>query len=375
MARDLVRRAGRDHAAALGPGARPHVHDPVGTAHQGVIVLDDQQGVAPVPQELERSDQVLHVRGMQPDRGLVQDVEHPDQLGPQRGGEPNAPRLAPGQRRRGPIEREVAQPHLTEHPQAGEELGPDGLRDLGRGPRDAQLLHRGVSRIHVLRQQLRQPQPSHGHGARSGSQSLAVAGRTLPLGHDRLQRLAPARVLALLVPPIDLAAEATPLGPEVLLDLGRGPRLLDLDPVLLARTAPEQHEVPVSLAHLGQGPLRVDAVRGADRPEQVLVVALALDQEPAEGIREAALAQGLLRIGDEEVRVAGPARAKAMAVGTGPDDRVEREVPRLERPLQLEAALGAGSTRRVLEAIPALDEDAHPTPCDGGRLLDGLRQA
>ena len=176
-----------------------------------------------------------------------------------------------------------------------------------------------MGRIHVLREQLGQPQAADGHerGDRLASRSPSQVGHSRSaMTVSRVSRQP--GVLALLVPAIDLAAEAAPLGPEVLLDLGRRPRLLDLDRYS-ARTAPEQHEVAVPLAHLREGTFRVDAMRGADRPEQVLVVALALDQEPRRRGPSALLAQGLLRVGHEEVRIARPAGAEAVAVGAGPD--------------------------------------------------------
>src|SRR5690606_34721079 len=54
---EVVDLARADDTAAMNPGARTDVDDPVGRAHHLFVVLDDDQRVAEVPQPLERSDQ------------------------------------------------------------------------------------------------------------------------------------------------------------------------------------------------------------------------------------------------------------------------------------------------------------------------------
>ena len=90
------------------PGARPHVDEPVGAAHHLLVVLDDDHGVAEVAQPLERADQLVVVALMQADRRLVEDVEHADELRADLRREPQALRLAAGERRAGAVEVEVA---------------------------------------------------------------------------------------------------------------------------------------------------------------------------------------------------------------------------------------------------------------------------
>ena len=62
--------------AAVLAGARPHVDEVVGGAHRALVVLDHEHGVAEVAQPLERRDQLLVVALVQPDRRLVEDVQH-----------------------------------------------------------------------------------------------------------------------------------------------------------------------------------------------------------------------------------------------------------------------------------------------------------
>ena len=56
--------------------ARPHVDEVVGGAHRALVVLDHEHRVADVAQSLERPDQPLVVALVQPDRRLVEDVQH-----------------------------------------------------------------------------------------------------------------------------------------------------------------------------------------------------------------------------------------------------------------------------------------------------------
>jgi hypothetical protein len=79
---DRLRRALCDDVAAVHAGAGAHVHEVVGRAHHLLVVLHDQHGVAEVAQPLERPDQLAVVPLVEADRGLVEDVEHADELAP-----------------------------------------------------------------------------------------------------------------------------------------------------------------------------------------------------------------------------------------------------------------------------------------------------
>ena len=108
-------------------GARAHVDDPVGRAHHLLVVLDDEHGVAEVAQPLERRDQPAVVALVQPDRRLVEDVEHADELRADLRREPEPLRLAAGERLRGAVELEVADADVVEERQP--------LADLLEDPR------------------------------------------------------------------------------------------------------------------------------------------------------------------------------------------------------------------------------------------------
>ena len=91
-----------DDVPAVLPGAGADVEDVVGDPDRVLVVLHDDQGVAHVPKPEQGLDQSLVVTLVEADRGLVEDVEHPDQAGPDLGGEPDPLRLSPGQGGRRP---------------------------------------------------------------------------------------------------------------------------------------------------------------------------------------------------------------------------------------------------------------------------------
>ncbi len=129
---DLLGRAlGHDVPAVLA-GAGPHVHEVVGRAHHLLVVLDDDDRVAEVAQPLERRDQLPVVALVEPDRRLVEDVEHADELRADLGREPEPLRLAARERRRRAVELQVADADVVEERQP--------LADLLDDPRADQLL-------------------------------------------------------------------------------------------------------------------------------------------------------------------------------------------------------------------------------------------
>ena len=87
-----------DDLAAVLARARADVDDVVGDADRLLVVLDDDHGVAEVAQPHQRVDEALVVALVQPDRRLVEHVEHADQPAADLRREPDALRLAAGQR-------------------------------------------------------------------------------------------------------------------------------------------------------------------------------------------------------------------------------------------------------------------------------------
>ena len=106
--------AGIDHAAALLARAQADVDDVIGDTDHVLVVLDDEHGVALLPQLPQDVDQPLVVSRVEADRRLVEHVERADQSRPERRREVDPLRLAAGERGREPIERQVVQPDVAQ---------------------------------------------------------------------------------------------------------------------------------------------------------------------------------------------------------------------------------------------------------------------
>ncbi len=90
IGRYLLRGAGGHQSAALGARAWSQIDEIVGRAHRLFIVLDHNDGVAQVSQLLQRVEQAAIVALVQPDAGLIEDVEHAHQAAPYLAGETDA---------------------------------------------------------------------------------------------------------------------------------------------------------------------------------------------------------------------------------------------------------------------------------------------
>ena len=128
----------RDDVAAMDAGAGADVEHVVGGADGVLVVLDHDHGVAEVAQPLQRLQQPRIVALVQPDRGLVEHVQHAGEAGADLRGEPDALALAARQRAAGAREREIFEPDVDQ------ELEP--LADLLEHPhRDLVLLGRSAA--------------------------------------------------------------------------------------------------------------------------------------------------------------------------------------------------------------------------------------
>ncbi len=111
---DLGRGALGDDIAAVLARARTHVHKVISRAHRALVVLDHEHGVPEVAQALERGDQLLVIALVQTDRRLVEDVEHAHERRADLGRQADALGLPSGQRGRGALHRQVADPDVVE---------------------------------------------------------------------------------------------------------------------------------------------------------------------------------------------------------------------------------------------------------------------
>ena len=129
MAAICCRRALGDDAAAVPARPGPKVHQPIGAAHDRLVVLDHHHRVAARLQVGQGVDQPLVVAGMQSDRGLVEHVAHADQPRAQPGRQPHALQFAAAEAAGRPVQRQVAQAHAIEEFQPRGDLAEDRLGD------------------------------------------------------------------------------------------------------------------------------------------------------------------------------------------------------------------------------------------------------
>ncbi len=126
----LCRRPFGDDPSAVLARARPHVDEMIGSAHHLLVVLDDQHRVADVTQVLERPDQAIVVALVEPDRRLVEDVQHAHELRADLRRKPQALGLPARKRRCGAVELEVPDADVVQERQALADLLQDPHRDL-----------------------------------------------------------------------------------------------------------------------------------------------------------------------------------------------------------------------------------------------------
>ena len=110
----LVQRAFSDDPAAVLSGAGAEVDYMVGGAHYGLVVLDDQDGVAHVPETLQGADEPVVVGGVEADRGLVADVEDTHEAAAYLGRESNPLSLAAAEGAGGAVQGDVVEAYVPE---------------------------------------------------------------------------------------------------------------------------------------------------------------------------------------------------------------------------------------------------------------------
>ena len=105
-----------------GEGQRIRLATQIGANLTGVLyVLDDDDRVAQIAQARERREQRTVVALVQPDRRLVEDVEHADELRADLRREPQPLRLAARQRRGRLAQAKIPEPHVLQDAQASRE--------------------------------------------------------------------------------------------------------------------------------------------------------------------------------------------------------------------------------------------------------------
>ncbi len=283
------------------PRTRTQVHDVVCHSDGVLVVLHDDDGVPQVAQVLERVEETGVVTLVEPDRRLIQDVQHAHQATADLGRQANALCFSTGQRAGRPAEREVVQPHVLQEAQSLRHLLEDRAGDLG---------HEGVGAVAAHRQRVEEvgrladgqvddvPERStgNGHRQRRRPQPAAVARSARQRRHVLLE-LRPYRVgLRVLIAPIHVRQDPLPAVLVVSFEPSRARLVGESD----LHGAGAVHD---GLAHLlGQFPprrigLELVGLRqpGHHRPSQM--------PRRLTPRQNHALENGDARIGDHEVRV------------------------------------------------------------------------
>ena len=126
----VLDRAGVHDLAAVLARAGADVDDPVGGGDGVLVVLDDDERVAEVAQPGQGLDEPVVVALVQADARLVEHVEDADEAGADLGGQPDALRLAAGERARRAVEGEVVEADVEQEAEPGVDLLDDPLGDL-----------------------------------------------------------------------------------------------------------------------------------------------------------------------------------------------------------------------------------------------------
>jgi hypothetical protein len=168
-------RAGEHQLAPLLAAPRADLDHVVGHLDRLGVVLDDEHRVAGVAQAAQQAEQPLHVARVQPHARLVEHVERVHEARPERVGEADALRLAAGERARGAVEREVAEPHVDEeaHPRA--RLVEDVGGDLPLGAAQLEPAEPPVERVDRHRRGVADRPLADAHGQRLGLEARAPA--------------------------------------------------------------------------------------------------------------------------------------------------------------------------------------------------------
>ncbi len=200
---------GHDLAAVL---ARPRaeVDDPIGRSDRLLVMLDDQHGVAEVPQPGEGRDELGVVALVEADRRLVEDVQDAHERRADLGREANSLRLAAREGLARSVDGEVVEPDVDEEPEPRPDLLQDLVRDLaltlgdpGREPLGP-VERVGDREVGDVGDVLAVDRDRQG----LGPEALALAGRTGPLDHVLLELGLDVLRLGLAVAPLEVRDDA-----------------------------------------------------------------------------------------------------------------------------------------------------------------------
>ncbi len=307
--------------AAVYPSAGTDVHQIIGGPYRLLVVLDDYQRVPQVPQLRERVEQPAIVALVQPDGGLVEDVEDAHEPAPDLAGEPYPLSLAAGEGTGRAAQGEVAEAHVHEEPEAFTYLLHDPLGDDPLARRELDTLEESLRVRHAEPGELVDVLVPHGDGQSLGPEPRAIALRARHVAHELLDLLAPVLRVGLRVAPLEVPHHAVELRhvlppPTVAVAVG------DVDPLA---PGPVQDEVLVLLGQVAPPRVEVYPVLLGQALQHARVVL-----DPGVGPRhDRALVHAQVLVRDQKVGVYLQPAPEPVAAVARPVRAVERERPRL----------------------------------------------
>ena len=205
---DLLRGAAGHHLPAQGAGAGANVNKVIGGAHCVLVVLHHDEGIAQIAETLQRGQQLVVIPLVQADGGLIQNIQHAHEAAADLGGQTDTLALAAGQGARRAGEGQIAQTHGLQKAQAGvdllQDLGGDDLLVAGQ----VQMVEKGQGVVHRQGSGVVDGLAAHGDGQRLRPQALTLAGRAGTGGHQALDLLLAGIGLGLLIPALQVVADA-----------------------------------------------------------------------------------------------------------------------------------------------------------------------
>ena len=301
----------------MDPRAGTHVDEVVRLAHGVLVVLHHQQGVAQIPQMLHGAQQHVVVPLVKADGRLVQNIQHPHERGADLGGQTDALALPAGQGARLTAEGKVLEPHRLQKMEAGADLFQDLVGDYLLGGGKGKPLHKFQGLGHRLGGKPVDGLAPHRHRQRFRFEPLALAVGTGHLAHQLLQLPAGGVRLSLPVAALHVGDDA--LKGLVEYPLAVGPVIFQTKLFPFCSVEDHVHDLVRQLPHRG---FQIKVIFFRQGVEIHPGDAVPPDIVPAIG-GDGPVQQGLLLVGDDQVRVALELEPQAGAGGAGPEGVVE----------------------------------------------------
>ncbi len=304
-------------------GAGADVDDIVGGPDRVLVVLDHDHRIAQAPQAPQRVEKPRVVALMQPDRRLVEHIEHAGQARADLRGEADALALAARERARSPRQRQIVEPDITQEREAVDDLLQDAVGDLvalgvelrrqALGPVDRGADREQAHLADVLAVDLDRQ--------RLGLEAKAMTGLAGRRGHVALDLLARPLAFGLAVAAVEIGDHAL----ERLLHLVGAQAVVIAEADLFRARAVQDHPSRLSRQFAPRA-VETEPIVPRQRLERLHVIG----RTRLGPGRDRALAQREPRVGDDEGVVDPEFRAQAAADRTGAERIVEREQPGLD---------------------------------------------